>query len=74
MSPTPRHSTHKAPILTTLMERCPDVAWGGCWQGDLPSGTPVSRLGAVCQLWVVEDCLGLPHTPGVLPVPAHERP
>lgn len=33
MSPTPRGSTHKAPVLAPLVERCPGVAWGGHWQG-----------------------------------------
>lgn len=47
MPPAPRHSTHKAPVLAPLMERCPDVAWGGRWQGHICPPRPL------CLIWVL---------------------
>lgn len=45
--------------------------------GRLPSETPTSHLGALCQLWVVADWLGLPHileSCPRLPMKGHEKP
>lgn len=77
MSPTPRHSTHKAPILTPVMERCPDVAWSGCWQGGACPLGPLCLARELCAsygwLKIVLDCPTALESCLRLPMKGHEN-